>query len=45
MSQILIRLSVQDYAKWRPVFDDYAAVRQTSGSRGGQLLRNKVGEK
>ena len=40
MSNILLRLSVADYAKWKPVFDEYASVRKTSGSRGGSLFRN-----
>jgi heme-degrading monooxygenase HmoA len=40
MKQILIRLTVQDYTKWKPVFDDYASVRKTSGSHGGRLFRN-----
>lgn len=40
MSNILLRLSVADYAKWKPVFDEYASVRKTSGSRGGRLFRN-----
>jgi heme-degrading monooxygenase HmoA len=34
----LILLIVQDYARWRPVFDEYAAARKASGSRGGQLF-------
>ena len=40
MAQILIRVPTQEYAKWRPVFDDYAKVRQTGGSHGGRLFRN-----
>ena len=40
MSNILLRLSVADYAKWKPVFDEYASVRKTGGSRGGRLFRN-----
>lgn len=40
MSHVLIRLTTQDYAKWKPVFDEYASVRRTSGSHGGQLFRN-----
>ena len=31
---------MEDYAKWKPVFDEHGATRQRSGSRGGRLLRN-----
>jgi heme-degrading monooxygenase HmoA len=40
MPYLLVRHKVQDYAKWKPLFDQHAATRQTNGSRGGQLFRN-----
>jgi len=40
MSHVLVRIPTQDYAKWKPVFDEYASVRQTSGSKGGRIFRN-----
>jgi heme-degrading monooxygenase HmoA len=41
MQHVLIRLTVADYAKWKPVFDEYKSVRKTSGSQGGRLFRSK----
>jgi heme-degrading monooxygenase HmoA len=40
MPYLLIRHKVQDYAKWKPLFDEHGASRQANGSRGGQLFRN-----
>ena len=40
MPYLLVRHTVEDYAKWKAVFDGHAAVRKTSGSRGGYLFRN-----
>ena len=39
MSFVLVRITVEDYAKWRPVFDQISDLRKNSGSQGGQLLR------
>lgn len=40
MPYLLVRHKVEDYAKWKPIFDEHGATRQASGSRGGQLFRN-----
>lgn len=40
MSHILLRLTLEDYARWKPVFDEYSNLRKDYGSGGGQLLRN-----
>jgi uncharacterized protein (DUF1330 family) len=40
MPYILIRHKVEDYSKWRPVFDEHGAARKAIGSKGGYLLRN-----
>ncbi len=40
MPYVLIRAKVEDYAKWKPVFDEHRATRQASGSKGGRLFRN-----
>jgi heme-degrading monooxygenase HmoA len=40
MPYLLIRHKVEDYAKWKPLFDEHGATRQANGSRGGQLFRN-----
>jgi heme-degrading monooxygenase HmoA len=39
MSYVLVRITVEDYAKWRPVFDEVSHLRKNSGSQGGQLFR------
>ncbi len=40
MPYALFRLKVEDYAKWKPVFDEMSATRKASGSKGGHLFRN-----
>ena len=40
MSYILIQHSVEDYDKWKVVFDEQRATRQAAGSKGGFVLRN-----
>jgi heme-degrading monooxygenase HmoA len=40
MPSVLIRHKVQDYATWRPLFDEHGTTRQASGSQGGRLFRN-----
>jgi uncharacterized protein (DUF1330 family) len=40
MPWILIRHKVEDYAKWKPVFDEHGAARKAIGSKGGYLFRN-----
>jgi heme-degrading monooxygenase HmoA len=40
MSYILIQHSVEDYDKWKAVFDEQGATRQAAGSKGGFVLRN-----
>jgi hypothetical protein len=40
MAYILVRHKVNDYNKWKPVFDEHGAVRKTIGSKGGYLFRN-----
>jgi heme-degrading monooxygenase HmoA len=40
MPYLLVRHKVQDYAKWKPVFDEHSATRKVSGSQGGRLFRN-----
>jgi hypothetical protein len=37
---MLIRIKIEDYAKWKPIFDQHAAVRKANGSKGGVLFRN-----
>ena len=40
MPYVLVRHKVEDYAKWKPFFDQHGATRQASGSLGGRLFRN-----
>jgi heme-degrading monooxygenase HmoA len=41
MSYLLVRHRVEDYDRWKPVFDhDHGATRERSGSKGGWILRS-----
>ena len=40
MSYILVRSKVEDYAKWKPVFDEQRSFRKSSGSKGENVFRN-----
>ena len=40
MPWIFVRHKVQDYAKWKPVFDEHGSTRKAIGSKGGYLFRN-----
>jgi heme-degrading monooxygenase HmoA len=31
---------VEDYERWKPVFDEHGAVREQSGCKGERLFRN-----
>ena len=41
MAQILVRHRVEDFKKWKPVFDEDAARRKAAGSEGCRLFRNE----
>jgi heme-degrading monooxygenase HmoA len=41
MPYLLVRHKVQDYERWKPVFDhDHGATRKRIGSKGGWILRD-----
>ena len=40
MPYMLVRHKVEDYEKWKPVFDGHQATRRESGGKGGFLFRN-----
>ena len=40
MPYILIHHKVQDYAKWKSVFDEHASTRKSGGSKGGWLFQS-----
>lgn len=41
MPYVLVHHGVEDYAKWKPAFDEDAVNREKYGSRGGRLFRNQ----
>ena len=40
MPYLIIRHQIEDYERWKPVFDDHASTRAEYGSTGYQLLRS-----
>jgi quinol monooxygenase YgiN len=40
MATFIVHHTVEDYAKWKPVFDQHAATRKAAGSKGGTLYRS-----
>ncbi len=40
MPYLLIRHKVEDYAKWKPYFDEHGTTRKSEGSKGGYVFRN-----
>ena len=40
MPWVLVRHKVNDYGKWKPVFDEHAAEREPAGCKGGYVLRS-----
>jgi heme-degrading monooxygenase HmoA len=40
MPYILVRHKVQDYAKWRPVYDQHDATRKSGGQQGHRVFRS-----
>ena len=41
MTYMMIIKSIQDYDKWKAVFDEYENTRKEMGSKGASVLRNK----
>lgn len=39
MPYVLVRHKVEDYARWKPLFEQHAPTRQASGSQGGWIFR------
>jgi heme-degrading monooxygenase HmoA len=44
MAYLVIRHTVEDYTKFKSVFDGHAPVRRAAGSQGGMLLRGADNE-
>jgi hypothetical protein len=40
MLKMMMRLSVEEYAKWKPVFDGLTKTRIAYGSKGGHLFHS-----
>ncbi len=40
MATVIIRHKVEDYAKWKAVYDEVLPFRQSSGIKGARLLRS-----
>jgi heme-degrading monooxygenase HmoA len=40
MIYLLVHHKVEDYEKWKSVYDEHEASRKAAGSLGGRLLRN-----
>jgi len=41
MAGIFVRHKVEDFEKWKPVFDEDAAIRKSAGSKGCRLFRDE----
>ena len=40
MPYVLVRHKVEDYDRWKPVYDDSDGTRKAGGSRGARLRRD-----
>jgi heme-degrading monooxygenase HmoA len=40
MPYLLVRHKVEDFSRWKPIFDEHGATRKAGGSRGGRLFRS-----
>ena len=40
MTYVVVRHKVEDYAEWKPVFDEHEATRKAVGGKGYLILRN-----
>jgi uncharacterized protein (DUF1330 family) len=40
MTYLLVRHTVQDYSKWKPVFDHDGKNREAAGSKGSQVFQD-----
>jgi len=39
MRHVFVRIKLEDYARWRPVFGEFAGLRKTVGSKGAHLFQ------
>jgi quinol monooxygenase YgiN len=40
MAHLIVIHKIQDYATWKPVFDEHTTTRAAAGSKGGSLYRD-----
>jgi heme-degrading monooxygenase HmoA len=40
MTYVMVIHRVEDYAKWKPVYDEDGAIRKAKGSKGASVMRN-----
>ncbi len=40
MPYILVHQNVEDFAKWKSVFDEHSSTRKAGGSKGGYLFQS-----
>ena len=40
MPYLLVRHTVEEYDRWKPVFDEHAPMRKDAGSKGGYIFRS-----
>jgi heme-degrading monooxygenase HmoA len=40
MMHTIIRVKVEDYDKFKPIFDEHSAARKAAGEKGGRLFHN-----
>jgi hypothetical protein len=41
MIHVIVRITFEDYEKWKPVFDEAGTLRRAYGSKGVQVFRNR----
>ena len=41
MPYLLVHHEVEDFKKWKPVFDEHESTRKKSGSKGARIFRSK----
>ena len=39
MVYVVVKHKVEDYSRWKPVFDEHGPTREKAGCKGGQLFR------
>jgi heme-degrading monooxygenase HmoA len=41
MLHVIVRVTFEDYEKWKPVFDEAGSLRKAYGSQGVRVFRNR----